>query len=431
MPDLVYLYISHFAWKNTPLTMEPEFVISIVDAIVNNLDNKECCSSLLVHRIREPFVHKTVGHIFKEECMLRRKVISNVGGIVVVVSLLLLAACGGGGTPSSGNGGNASAKNPADIHVGFVGETTSENFSVEMMAGAKYAADQYHVSAQVVAPPNIDDQAAVKLFQDLTRTARDGIAVFTLAPNLFVRPEANAVSAGIPIVAVDVKPPAEANITTFVGNDNVAAGALLASGAIEHLPANAKGSVVVGIDTPGVPALEARFQGIKQQFQKSLPNVQVLGPFDSKQEQQQNYIAWNNLIKAHSDALAFLGVGDPDNASLARIKQANHQTYLTGAFDLDPVGLQAVASGVNFGLLDPEHFLKGYVAMRLLIEHALSNKAIPQGWWNPGAQLITQSNVQQVITRQESTKAKGAYFQPIIDKEFANPSAYIKPMDQA
>jgi ABC-type sugar transport system substrate-binding protein len=151
---------------------------------------------LYVHRIYEPFVHKTVGYIFKEECMLRRKVISNVSGIIVVVSLLLLAACGGGGSSSSG--GSASAKNPADIHVGFVGETTSENFSVEMMAGAKYAADQYHVSAQVVASPNIDDQAAVKLFQDLTRTARDGIAVFTLAPNLFVRPEANAVSAGIP-----------------------------------------------------------------------------------------------------------------------------------------------------------------------------------------------------------------------------------------
>lgn len=341
--------------------------------------------------------------------------------------LLFLTACGSS-TPATGSGGGKSA---SDIRVGFVSETSSLNFAAEMAAGAQYAANQFHVNAQIVAPPNIDDEAAVKLFQDLTRTATDGIAVETLAPNLFVRPEAQAIKAGIPVIAVDTIADPSTGITTYVGNDNVAAGALLADEAIKRLPANASGTVIVGIDTPGVPVLVYRFQGIQQEFKRLLPNVQVLGPFDSKQEPQANYNAWTSLIKAHPNALAYLGVGDADNASLARIKQAQRGTYLTAAFDLNPTGLQAVQNGVNFALVDPEHFLKGYVAMRLLIERALRGTAIPKGWWNPGAQLVTQANVQAIIARQATLETKGAYYRPIIDKEFANPSAQIKPYDQA
>jgi len=341
--------------------------------------------------------------------------------------LLFLVACGSSPSTTITTGG----KSPSDIHVGFVSETSSLNFASEMAAGAQYAANQFHVNAQIVAPPNIDDEAAVKLFQDLTRTATDGIAVETLAPNLFVRPEANAIKAGIPVIAVDTIADPSTGITTYVGNDNVAAGALLADQAIKLLPPNASGQVIVGIDTPGVPVLVYRFQGIQQEFQKLLPNVQVLGPFDSKQEPQANYDAWTSLIKAHPNALAYLGVGDADNASLARIRQAQNGKYLTAAFDLNPTGLQAVQNGVNFALVDPEHFLKGYVAMRLLIEHALHGTAIPKGWWNPGAQLVTQANVAAIIARQATLATKGAYYQPIIDKEFADPSAHIKPYNEA
>jgi ribose transport system substrate-binding protein len=367
----------------------------------------------------------------KEERMqpdrTRSKILFVLTSYVMVLGLLTcLTGCGN--TTSTNTTGS---KSPSDVHVGFVSETSSLDFASEMAAGAQYAVNQFHVSAQIVAPPNIDDEAAVKLFQDLTRTARDGIAVETLAPDLFVRPEAQAIKDGIPVIAVDTIASSTTGITTYVGNDNVAAGALLADEAINQLPANATGAVVVGIDTPGVPVLVYRFQGIQQEFARLRPNIQVLGPFDSKQEPQDNYNAWVSLIAAHPNALAYLGVGDPDNASLARIKQSQNGKYLTGAFDLDAVGLQAVKSGTNFALVDPEHFLKGYVAMRLLIEHALHGTAIPSGWWNPGALLVTPSNVQTIIDRQASLDTKGTYYQPLISQEFADPSAYIKPYNQA
>src|SRR5258707_1820894 len=275
----------------------------------------------------------------KEEHMQLKQPWSKMTSIMTCALLALwllasLVACGSSsGNTGTGAGTSTGGKNPSDIHVGFVTETSSLNFAAEMAAGAQYAANQFHVNAQIVAPPNIDDEAAVKLFEDLTRTAKDGIGVMTLAPDLFVRPETQAVQEGIPVIAVDVEAPASTGITTFVGNDNVQAGALLADEAIKRLPANSSGTVIVGIDTPGVPPLISRFQGINQEFKRLLPNVQLLCPFDSKQEPQANYTAWVSLIKAHPGALAYLGVGDTDNASLARIRQAQKGTYLTAAFD--------------------------------------------------------------------------------------------------
>jgi ribose transport system substrate-binding protein len=355
---------------------------------------------------------------------MRSKVISLVA--IVVVFIVALAGCG----ESTSTGGNK--KNPSDIHVAFVYWTTAINAMSEMAAGAQYAGEQYHVNVQLLAPPSPNDpQAEVNLFLNAAKTATDGIAVETLAPDVFDHPEANVVGQGIPVVAVDTVAPPDTGIKTYVGNDNVAAGKALADAALAKIPADAKGSVVIGNPILAVPVLAFRAQGIKDEFAAKRPDIQVLGPFQTANDPQGNYNAWNNLVNAHPNALAYLGVGDQDSVSLAKIKTANNGKYLTGAFDLNDATIQAVKDGVNFGLLDPYHFMKGYTAMRMLIEHALNGKAIPEGWWNTGHLMVDQTNIDQIIARQASLDAKGAYYKPIIDQQFANPSAYIKPMDQA
>jgi ribose transport system substrate-binding protein len=336
---------------------------------------------------------------------------------------LLLTACSSS-NPSSSTG----KKDPSSIHVAFVGPTSSQNMAVEMANGARYAANQYNVNAQIIAPPVQDNPGEVKLFQDLTRTATDGIAVFTLAPELFIRPEADAIAKGIPVIAVDVSGRPGSGIKTFVGNDNVAAGKLFADELISKLPANASGNVVMGIPGLGTPPLVQRGQGVVEEFKAKRPNIKVLGPFNTDGEQTVNFNEWNNIVKAHPGALAYFGTGNNDAVSLARIKEANSGNYLTGGFDLETSSLQAIVSEVNFALLDPEHFLKGYIAMKLLIEHALNNRSIPEGWWNPGTLIINQGNVEQVLKRQESLSARGTFFQPTADAEFANPSKYIQPL---
>jgi ribose transport system substrate-binding protein len=136
-----------------------------------------------------------------------------------------------------------------------------------------------------------------------------------------------------------------------------------------------------------------------------------------------------NLVSANSDASVFMDSGDAANASLAKINRDNGSKYLTAAFDLNESGLQAVKDGTNFAAADPEHFLKGYLATRLLIENALGQKDLFQGWWVSTAELVTQKNVDEIITRQASSEAKLAWYKDKIDEQIANPP--IKSLDEA
>src|SRR5947209_2055271 len=124
---------------------------------------------------------------------MRPRVFSILRSVTVTLALLFLTACSGGTVPFFGGTTPGNGKNPADIHVGFVSETSSLDFALEMAAGAQYAADQFHVKAQIMAPVNQNSAELLRMFQNLTKTAPDGIGIETLEPNLFVGPETDAV----------------------------------------------------------------------------------------------------------------------------------------------------------------------------------------------------------------------------------------------
>lgn len=339
----------------------------------------------------------------------------------IVGTALLLAGCG-----SSAGGGGGGAR------LGFAVATTSEDFAQQMADGGKYAASKFDgVELQVSGPPGVDGPAEVKLFSDLGRTATDGIAVENLAPDLFVRPMADIAKKDIPLVAVDTLPLDGSDVHTYVGNDNVGIGRMLAEEAIRLLGPDASGTVVVGTTVPGVPVLDQRAQGIKEAFAEKLPSVEVLGPFETKIEPTLNFGIWNGLVKANPNALAFLGTGDQDSYNLAKIKQDNNGTYLTAGFDLNAATPRAVQDGTNFATLSPEHFMKGAVAIRLLAEAATEGKPLTEGWIDSGALLVTKDNVDEIIARSESDSAKDKWFSPKLDDFFADLDAHRRPLAEA
>lgn len=280
------------------------------------------------------------------------------------------------------------------------------------------------MDVQVLAPTALDGQAQVRMMEDAMRSAEDGIAIMSLTPDLLIRTQANAIDQGIPVVSVDVPALEGSNVTTHLGNDNFAAGEMLAEEAIRHLEEQGvtEGSAVVASPIPGVPTLDLRAEGMKAAIEAALPDFEVIGPVASAPDPTGNYAAWNNLVSANSDADVFMDAGDAALSSLARINRENDNEYLTGAFDLNDAGLEAVAEGINFATGDPQHFLKGYMSTRVLIENATGEKDLPEGWWVLPAALVNQDNVQEVIDRQAGDNtSKLEYFQPQIDDLYANP----------
>lgn len=361
--------------------------------------------------------------------MQRRSTVRSWRRTIAVVGVVTLAATGVLATQALGSG---QAKCKKVVKLAFVYPTSTQNFAAEMAMGARFAADQLKcVKLGLYAPPNVLDFATqVRQFNDATRTATDGVAIFTLAPPQFVRPVRDAIKKGVPIAVVDAQLPPSAGATLFVGNNNTQAGYDLASYVVSKIPKNATGPVVLGSSGP-IPVLQFRAKGLEAATRKLRPDLEVKGPYDTTFDFNKDFQVWSDLVKANPDAAAFMGTGDAANNNLARIKKTTGGEWVNGAFDLNAAGLAAIKRGVNTACMSPEHFLKGYVAIRLLAESALSGKPLAKGWWNPGHQLVSPKNIDKIIARQSSVRTRRAYFAPIVKKQFANPQQYLKPLSQA
>lgn len=338
---------------------------------------------------------------------------------VVIVGLTLAAAACSDAEPSG----------PAK--VALLVANRQLNFSKEMAGGFAFGVRQVGgVQQEVTGPDIVDGPRELRLFQQLTRDTPDGISVFTLHPELFAQPMREAGRSGIPLLALDNPPLDTSSVTTFIGNDNRELGRMLADLVIQRLPTNATGSIVIGNTTPGAVVLDQRAAGMRDELQARLPQVTVLGPFDTKQEVAANLEAWQTLVRANPDALAFLGTGDADAWHLADIRRDTRGTWLAAAFDLEPQTLDGVKRG-DLLLVSPEHFLKGAVAGRLLAAQAKSGTALPQGWiYTPGL-AVTPANIDKVIARQASPSTKEAWFADEIDQILRDLPGHLRPIESA
>ena len=338
----------------------------------------------------------------------------------VAAVCLLASACGG-------SAGGSGTKN-----LGIAVANISLNFGHEMVEGAQSAAShEGGVNLKAVGPANTDGPAEEQMFQNLTTTSQDGIILMNLDPPIFTRPEAQAIGQGIPVIALDTAPMPGSKVTTYVGNDNYGLGAQLAQETIKRLPANASGTIVLGEPNPGTPVLDSRIQGLKDTFAKQTPNIKVLGAYQTYSDPNQNYGAWLSLVHANPNALAFLGVGDADSYDLAKIKNDEHGNYLVAGTDVDAQTLQDVKAGLDFVTIDPEHFLKGYIATALMIRAAEGKIKLPQGWVVMPGLVVDQSNIDQIIARETSPQAAYQFYADQINKILADPAAYLKPLSSA
>jgi ribose transport system substrate-binding protein len=340
-----------------------------------------------------------------------------VSGIALLAGL---SACGGSGSSGSDSG---------RPKIAFLLYTTTLAFAQEMgqgfQAGAQLAGG---VDAAVTGPQVQDAPRQVEIFKGLTKSAKDGISVSATEPELLARPLAEAGKDGIPLIAVESPPAAGSGLKLYIGNDNEALGQRLADEAIKRLPPNATGKIILGTNAPGVPSLERRTEGLRSEFAKKVPNVHVMGPFDVKSEVPANKVAWQQLVAANPDALAFLGTGDMDAFNLAAVRRETKGKWLAGGFGLGQPTLQAVRDGDVFASMSPEHYVKGAIAGWLEAKHAKDDKPMPEGWiYTPGL-LVTSGNVDEIVNRQSSEASKLAWFKPQLDKMTADLKPYLRPL---
>jgi ABC-type sugar transport system substrate-binding protein len=349
------------------------------------------------------------------------------------VALLMAVAVAGCGDDDSGGSSGASNGDNKEAKLAFVYPTTTTNFAQEMALGAKAAADDSPgVKLTESAPANVDGPKQVQLFQAAARSSDDGVAMMTLTPELFIRPLQQAGQQGVPLVAVDVPPPAgtENAVKLLIGNSNVEIGQDLAKALLPKIPKDAKGDVMIGTDTPGLPVLEQRNQGFMDVMKQERPGLKFI-VFDAKQSPTDNFNTWSSQVKAHPDAVAYVGPGSQAAVSLSRIQRATGKKLLVGACDLDKVAMEGVKDGLVQALISPEHWLKGYLAIKLMAQAAQEGKDLPEGMWNSGALEVNKDNIDAILKRQQNAQTRADYFKDEVDKQLSSPDQYLGPMPGA
>jgi ribose transport system substrate-binding protein len=308
----------------------------------------------------------------------------------------------------------------------------NQNAFQEMADGATVAAANYGDTLTSAAPSSVTDDGTTEVqeFQSAETTSPDGIGIMTTIPPDFGTVEAQAEAAKIPVVAVDACPVPTSNVPTCVANNNEAVGEGIAKKLTTQFPKNKKGVVVVGNDIPQLPLLGLRITGMEKVLKAYDPHLTFTKAVNVTSDPTTNESNWASLVAKYPHAVAYIAPGDQDAVSFVDIENQTHKHYLVIACDVDPTAIKGVADGQIYGLGDPEHFLKGYVAMYILNAHARGGTLIT-GWWNPGNSTITKANIKAIVKREANNASRYAYFKSIIAKETANPSAYIKPLSAA
>ena len=329
----------------------------------------------------------------------------------------------------AGTGTGSALAEDRKIKLGFVYAMSSIDAFVQMANGGLAVAPlDPRVEVLTAAPDNFDPQREAALFGPIAQTQRDGIVLQSLVPGPIARAVADATGSGIPMAAIDAPPPDGAGVGLYITADNFGIGAQLAEAVLALIPADAKGSILIGNTAVGVPPLEMRIQGMVKKIGESRPDLKIIGPVStlgSTGTSAEVYAAWEALLRANPDAVAVLAPSAQDAAAWGLLAQRAGFKLPAGGFDLEAGNLAAVKSGAVSFIMSPNHWLAGYLATRALADAPIGKKPPIQGLMLLPGELVGKDNIDAIIARQASTQAAMTALAPIGDDMLANVGKYI------
>ncbi len=315
------------------------------------------------------------------------------------------------------------------LELGFVYWETKTDAFVQMAHGGEAVAVlDPRVHVKTAAPDSGDPQKQVALFGPIAQTQTDGIVLQSLASGPLTRPVMDAIAAGIPVVAIDAPPPAGSGVGLFITADNIGLGAQLAEKVLAMVPADAKGSVIIGNTGVGVPPLDMRVQGMVKRIGELRPDLKIVGPVATNgisTSSAEVFAAWDGLLSANPDAVAVLAPSAADATAWGLLGSRKGFNLPAGGFDLEAGNLQAVKDGHAAYIVSPGHWLAGYIATRALANARLTGEPLIQGLLLVPGEFVTKDNVDAVIARQSSPESVAAALAPLGDDVLAHPQAHI------
>jgi simple sugar transport system substrate-binding protein len=268
---------------------------------------------------------------------------------------------------------------------------TAVPFFVPVRKGAEDAGRAIGADVVYTGPAGFDIQKQVEFMKSAIAQKVDGIACTLPDPTAFNDVVGEALSKGIPVIAINADAPKSGRLA-YIGQGNYEAGRSMGEQIVKLLPNG--GDVLLAIHTAGAENLEARIKGVKD----------VL---DAKGGFKHRVVATGtDLVKAESmigsafqanpNIKGMFGVEDVTGIAIAHIieRQKLKGKVFGGGFDLVGEILDAIEKGHVQFTIDQQPYLQGFQGvMELYLSRTFS---ITPADINTGIAPVTAATVKSV-----------------------------------
>jgi simple sugar transport system substrate-binding protein len=274
----------------------------------------------------------------------------------------------------------------------FIAPVIHEDFFKPVQKGMRDAAALMGVEATFTGTEGVDTKAQAAMVTQAVKDGYDAIAVNIIHTTDFDQPVADAIAAGVPVVAFntdDFTP--NARLST-VSQDLYQAGKTVGTKGLELIPPG--GEVLLTLHDAGISSLEARRRGIEEVLKsKGIKwTVVVTTPHPEKaRDIIIEALSANEKIKT----VLCTGQADTEGAGLAIEKAFADKGYRSAGFDLSPNILRLLDAGVIAFTIDQQPYIQGFypvMQLTLLLRYGIRPSDV-----DAGAAVITREQAKSVM----------------------------------
>ena len=268
---------------------------------------------------------------------------------------------------------------------------TAVPFFVPVRKGAEDAGRLVGADVVYTGPAGFDIQKQVEFMKSAIAQRVDGIACTLPDPTAFNDVVAEAMSKGIPVIAINADAPASGRLS-YIGQGNYEAGRSMGEQAVKLLPNG--GSVILGIHTAGAENLEARIKGVKDVLDAKGGFKYRVVATGTDITRAESLLA--SALQADPSVKGMFGVEDITGIAIGNIieRQRLKGKVFGGGFDLVEQELNHIENGVMQFTIDQQPYLQGFQGVMELWLNRMY--AISPCDINTGIAPVTAENVKAV-----------------------------------
>lgn len=322
---------------------------------------------------------------------MRKNILTLYGNIwLTTICLALASACLTSAPLSAQDGSDTTSSKP--LRLIFIAPVINEEFFVPVRKGMADAAKLMGVEATFTGTEGVDTKAQAAMVAQAVKDGYDGIAVDIIHEQDFDKVVADALKAGIPVVAFNTDDTSPNSRLSTVSQNLYEAGRTMATRAIEFIPKNTE--VLITKHDEGISALDARARGIQDVLKKHNIkwNVIVTTPHPHKAKE---IIAEALRSNPRIKTVLATGQADTEGAGLALEKELMGKGYTTAGFDLSVDILRLIDAGVIRFTIDQQPYIQGFypvIQLTLRLRYGIQPSDI-----NAGASIITKDTARSII----------------------------------